>query len=177
MNFKEYLTDDYYRNTDGKSYGFFSYFILRKKTRMISRLRKCQHSNGFFQLINRLIYKHYSCWNNNNFPIKTNIGKGFYLGHSGGQYINKDARIGENCNINHSVTIGQENRGERLECPTIGSKVWIGCNSVIVRGIYIGDNVFIAPNSFVNFDVLNNSIVIAGKIVSNIDATKDMLIA
>lgn len=37
--------------------------------------------------------------------------------------------------------------------PTIGNDVWIGPNAVVVGGITIGDNVLIAANSFVNFDV------------------------
>ena len=55
----------------------------------------------------------------------------------------------------------------------IGNKVWIGTNSVIVGKITIGDNVLIAPNSFVNFDVPSNSIVIGnpGKIIPSTNAT------
>lgn len=41
-----------------------------------------------------------------------------------------------------------------------GNKVWIGVNSTIVGNIKIGDNVLIAPNSFVNCNVPSNSIVI-----------------
>jgi serine O-acetyltransferase len=38
--------------------------------------------------------------------------------------------------------------------------VWIGPNAVIVGKIKIGNNVLIAPNAYVNFDVPDNSIVI-----------------
>jgi serine O-acetyltransferase len=38
--------------------------------------------------------------------------------------------------------------------------VWIGANAVIVGGITIGSNVLIAPNSYVNFDVPANSVVV-----------------
>ena len=55
--------------------------------------------------------------------------------------------------------IGQENRSERKGCPVIGNKVWIGTNSTIVGSIKIGDNVLIAPNTFVNCDIPSNSIV------------------
>ncbi|WP_202807025.1 hypothetical protein [Planktothrix agardhii] len=34
-----------------------------------------------------------------NIPSKTQIGKGFYIGHFGGIIINQDVKIGENCNI------------------------------------------------------------------------------
>lgn len=49
--------------------------------------------------------------------------------------------------------------GGRKGSPTIGSKVWIGVNATIVGNVRIGDNVLIAPNSFVNKDVPDNSIV------------------
>ncbi|MBQ7617187.1 serine acetyltransferase [bacterium] len=172
MKFKDYWLSDYYRNTDGDTYKPYKYFFMGKKLRMIYWLRRCQCSRGLLQIINRLIYRHYSYWNNNEIPYKTQIGKGLYLGHSGGRYINKEAKIGDNCNINHNVTIGKENRGGRLGCPTIGSKVWIGCNSVIVGKVFIGDNVMIAPNSFVNFDVPSNSLVISGKIIKKDNPTE-----
>jgi serine O-acetyltransferase len=35
----------------------------------------------------------------------------------------------------------------------------MGANAVIVGGISIGNNVLIAPNSYVNFDVPDNSVV------------------
>lgn len=93
-------------------------------------------------------------------PTNTNIGSGLYIGHFGTIVINKKATIGKNCNIAHSITIGQANRGKLKGYPTIGDKVWIGTGSVIVGKITIGSNVLIAPNSFVNFDVPENSLII-----------------
>ena len=68
--------------------------------------------------------------------------------------------IRKNINIATGVTIGQENRGKRKGCPTIGDNVWIGTNSVIVGNIKIGNDVLIAPLAFVNFDVPDHSVVI-----------------
>ncbi len=51
-------------------------------------------------------------------------------------------------------------RGKRKGVPTIGNRVCINANSVIVGKITIGDDVVIAPNTFVNFDVPSHSIVI-----------------
>lgn len=87
------------------------------------------------------------------------IGKGLYLGHAFNITINKNAIIGENCNIHKGVVIGRENRGKRKGCPTIGNNVWIGINSAIVGDIVIGDDVLIAPCSFVNCDVPSHSVV------------------
>lgn len=122
----------------------------------------------------RLMFKHYMC----KFGIQThwslNVGKGFYIGHFGSIIIGAGAIIGDNCNINQGVTIGIENRGERKGSPTIGDRVWIGANSVVVGKIVIGNNVLIAPLTFVNFDVPDNSIVAGNpaKIIPNLHATE-----
>lgn len=88
------------------------------------------------------------------------VGKGFYVGHPYNITINSRAVLGDNVNIHKGVTIGQENRGKRKGTPTIGSCVWIGVNSTIVGNIKIGDDVLIAPNSYVNCDVPSHSIVL-----------------
>lgn len=105
---------------------------------------------------------------------KTNIGKGLYVGHPYGITINAEAVIGENCNIHKGVTIGQENRGKRKGVPTIGNRVWIGINAVVVGKITIGNDVLIAPLAYVNFDVPDHSIVIGnpGKIIPRENATE-----
>ncbi len=82
--------------------------------------------------------------------------------------------MGDNFNIAHGVTIGQANRGKARGCPVIGDMVWIGTGAVIVGKVNIGSNVLIAPNSFVNFDVPDNSVVLGnpGKIIPKADATE-----
>lgn len=92
-------------------------------------------------------------------PRKCIIGDGFYLGHPYNITINPKAIIGKNCNIHRGVVIGQENRGSRIGAPIIGDNVWIGINSAIVGKITIGNDVLIAPNSYVNCDIPSNSIV------------------
>lgn len=87
------------------------------------------------------------------------IGVGLYLGHAYNITINPKAKIGCNCNIHKGVVIGQTNRGKKAGAPTIGNQVWIGINSAIVGNVTIGDDVLIAPNSFVNVDVPSHSVV------------------
>ncbi len=107
-------------------------------------------------------------------PLNTKIGEGLYIGHDGFVVINADAVIGKNVNILQGVTIGQENRGPRKGAPTIGSKVVICPGAVIVGKITIGDDVIIAPNSYVNFDVPSHSVVVGnpGVIHHKEEATK-----
>lgn len=87
------------------------------------------------------------------------IGGGIYIGHAYNITINPKAQIGRNCNIHKGVVIGQTNRGKTQDVPIIGNEVWIGINAAIVGGITIGDDVLIAPNSFVNVDVPSHSVV------------------
>ena len=91
--------------------------------------------------------------------IDTKIGEGLYIGRPYCITINPKAVIGKNCNIHKGVTIGQENRGVRKGTPVIGDEVWIGINSTIVGNVKIGNDVLISPNSFVNCDIPDHSIV------------------
>ena len=92
--------------------------------------------------------------------------------HNGTFNINAETVIGDNCNIGVGTLIGQENRGNRKGCPTIGNCVWIGANCSIVGRITIGDDVLIAPNSFVNFDIPPHSVVVGGRIIAKDNATE-----
>ena len=110
-------------------------------------------------------------------PPRTEIGEGFYIGHSGRVIINPEAKLGKNINISTGVTVGYENRGKRKGTPVIGDDCWIGTNSVIVGNVRIGEDVLIAPLTFVNFDVPPHSIVIGNpaKIIHRENATKDYI--
>ena len=93
-------------------------------------------------------------------PWNLNVGKGLYLGHPRNITINPNVVIGDWCNLHKGVTIGQENRGKRKGCPTLGNRVYVGINAVVVGNITIGDDVLIAPGAYVNCDVPSHSIVI-----------------
>lgn len=84
--------------------GFRYTWIIRN----IAESRKYSLKWIFFNLLRkRYTYKY-------GFQISpaTQIGEGLYIGHFGTIVINGRAKIGENCNIAHSVTIGQANRGK-----------------------------------------------------------------
>ena len=91
---------------------------------------------------------------------KASIGKGCYLGHPYNITVGDEVRIGNNVNLHKGCTIGRENRGKRVGVPVIGNCVHIGINATVVGNIKIGDDVIIASNSFVNFDVPDHSVVI-----------------
>lgn len=87
------------------------------------------------------------------------MGKGLYLGHAFNITINPNCEIGDWCNIHKGVTIGQQNRGKLKGVPKIGNHVWIGVNATIVGNVEIGDDVLIAPNTYVNQSIPSHSIV------------------
>ncbi|WP_326981863.1 serine acetyltransferase [Chryseobacterium sp. MYb264] len=141
-------------------------FILRKAQKHLK--------TPVLHLFWKLVLRHYQIKYGYQIYPETQIGEGLYLGHWGALVINPHARIGRNCNIAQGVTIGQQNRGKKQGYPTIEDEVWIGTNAVIVGGITIGSNTLIAPNSYVNFDVPANSVVMGNpaQIYSKADATE-----
>lgn len=89
-----------------------------------------------------------------------NIGKGLVIGHWGRIVMNTVAEFGNEIMLTHNVTIGRDVRGKRKGSPKIGNRVCIRSNSTVVGNITIGNDVLIAPNTFVNFDVPSHSVVI-----------------
>lgn len=141
-------------------------YLLRK----IQKHKRGGVLKGFYSAIYRMVSVFYC----NEISHVAEIGPGLYIGHPYGITVNPNAKIGKNCNIHKGVTIGQENRGKRKGAPTIGDCVWIGVNSTIVGKITIGDDVLIAPNTYVNCDVPSHSIVFGNPCVikSNAHATE-----
>ena len=145
--------------------GFRYTFYLRK----VAYYRPHRRTFGMLPyLYNRLWLNHYRFRYGFEISPTTVIGPGLYLGHFGGVVISPLAVLGSNINIAQGVTIGAASRGARRGAPTLGDRVWVGANAVIVGRVTIGDDALIGPGAYVNFDVPANSIVIGnpGKIVS-----------
>lgn len=108
------------------------------------------------------------------FYVNLNIGDALVIGHWGRIIVSGDAKIGKQCMLTHGVTIGRDIRGKRKGVPIIGDRVCIRANSTVVGNVIIGNDVLIAPNTFVNFDVPSNSIVIGNpaKIISRENASE-----
>lgn len=142
---------DYRRNKNGEGY------VLR----FLWLLRKGQSTNSvLLKKFISLLLRHYRLKYGLEISHHTKIGKGLYLGHAFNITINSGATIGDNCNLHKGIVIGRTNRGELKGVPTIGNQVWIGINAAVVGNIKIGNDVLIAPNSFVNCDVPSHSIVL-----------------
>lgn len=111
-------------------------------------------------------------------PIGTKIGDGFYIAHKGTIVIYGSDSLGKNIYISANATIGLQSRGKKYGAPIIGDNVWIGANSVIVGKVKIGSNVLIAPNTYINFDVPDNSIVLGspGNIIPRENAVEGYIL-
>ena len=94
------------------------------------------------------------------FENNVTIGEGLIIGHWGDIILNENVKFGNGLFITHGVNIGRDIRGKRAGTPTFGNNVCVRGNSTVVGNITIGDDVLIAPNTFVNFDVPSHSIVI-----------------
>lgn len=121
-----------------------------------------------YQANTSTIWRHYYAWrikkleNKTGFSFELNpsIGKGLIIGHWGKIVINGQVKFGDYFFITHGVTIGRDIRGKRAGVPIFGDRVCIRANSTVVGKVSIGNDVLIAPNTFVNFDVPDHSIVI-----------------
>ena len=153
------------------------YIIFSPHLLYIFYFRMANNTKGVTRWFFRILLLLKSIKTNIQIPFTTKIGEGFYIGHWGRVIINGNVKIGRNVNIATGVTIGQTNRGPKKGCPVIGNNVWIGTNAVIVGNITIGDDVLIAPLSFVNMSIPDHSIVIGNpaKIIYREDATKDYI--
>jgi serine O-acetyltransferase len=97
---------------------------------------------GFTQ---RWIYQHYGL----EIVVGANIGGGLYIAHPVGVVI-APRRMGKNCSVIASVTIGMRNE---WDFPTIGDRVFIGAGARVLGGITIGDNAVIGANAVVLNDI------------------------
>lgn len=83
-------------------------------------------------------------------------GFGLKIHHWGYIIVNKDARIGDNCDIYPGVVIGQTSE---KKVPIIGNNCFIGLDSKIIGDIKIGNNVIIAPNAVVTKSFPDNVVI------------------
>lgn len=150
---------DFYRMTGTlykKNFHSFLSRCLRHNLAYMRLFRKYQKKPTFFKRFRLYrITKKYGL----EISVNAKIGKGLYLGHPYNITVGGDVVIGDNVNLNKGCTIGATNRGY-VGSPKIGNNVYIGINATVVGNINIGDDVLIAPNSYVNFDVPSHSVVI-----------------
>lgn len=90
------------------------------------------------------------------------IGQRFILDHGYGTVIGETTKIGDDCYILNSVTLGATGIAGNLtgkRHPTIGDRVEIGAFARIYGPVTIGDDVFIGPHTLIKEDVPRRSLI------------------
>ena len=123
-------------------------------------LHKCaKFGGGGKRLFWKLVNHHYFIKLGFTIPENT-FGKGLNIHHYGCIVVNDNARIGENCNIQQGVNIGQNYGSENV--PTIGNDVYIGPGAKIFGKVTIADGCVIGANAVVCKDFLEPNKIIIG---------------
>jgi serine O-acetyltransferase len=124
----------------------------------------------YFRRRNRLLFYFFFLWLRNlkikygfDISYRTQIGKGFYIGHFGNIVIHGDTIIGDNCNISQGITFGVSNSGTTIGVPTIGDHVFVGPGACVFGAIRIGNHVTISANAVVTEDVPHYHTVLSTK--------------
>jgi len=139
---------------------------FQQRLRKIEYLNNVRRSNIFcriHQIILEIINHHSAIKLGLTIP-KNVFGAGLCIVHYGTIVVSPQSRVGENCRIHPSTSIGYYNGA-----PTIGNNVYIGPGAKLFGEITIGNNVTIGANAVVNRDIPNNVTVggIPAKIISN----------
>jgi serine O-acetyltransferase len=102
------------------------------------------------------------------FHIPLNVfGPGLRLVHYGTIIVNRNARIGANCELHNLIHIAQnlhvaQKGAESDKAPTIGDNVFIGPGARVLGDITIADGIVIGANSVVTKSFYETNITIAG---------------
>lgn len=90
------------------------------------------------------------------------IGQGTNIGDRTEIHVGNEVNIGENCAISWDVCIldrdyhSYNSDKEEKKSIIIGNHVWIGCKTIILKGVNIGNGVVIAAGSVVTKDIPPN---------------------
>lgn len=95
------------------------------------------------------------------------IGNSVFFNHNCSITCIEKIEIGDNCNFANNVVIVDHDhklgkfgveKGYTSSSIQIGENVWVGANSVILRGVTIGEGAVIAAGAVVNSDIPSNEI-------------------
>ena len=132
--------------------------ILLRKTEFYVNCKKTFVGKIFGKVLQFLYYKKRLKYNT---YIPLNVfGPGLSIAHFGSIIVNGNAKVGENCRIQDSVTIGATN-GES-DAPVIGNNGFIGSGARIIGKVNIASDIAIGANAVVVKDFNKSGITIGG---------------
>lgn len=103
-------------------------------------------------------------------PWKTRIGPGFRVDHGQALVVNDGTVFGAGCTVRNGCVIGNKRLkdGTYSKAPTLGDRVDIGANAVVIGPITIGSDVVIGAGAVVVKDVPPNSVVVGnpGRVIT-----------
>jgi serine O-acetyltransferase len=123
----------------------WKYEILLRKTEFYKNSRK--------GLIGSIMYAFYAIRKKNlgnrlGFSVPENVfGPGLSIGHVSPIVVNSQAKVGCNCRLNDSVTIGATNGSSKA--PVLGDNCFIGSGARLIGDISIADDVAVGAGAVV----------------------------
>lgn len=125
-----------------------------------------------------LQYRYYKLRLKHNTFIPLNVfGPGLSIAHFGSIVVNGNSKVGKNCRIQESTTIGATNGSDKA--PILGDNIFIGSGARIIGDIQIANDVCIGAGAVVVKSVLDKGITIGGvpaKRISNKSSESNLLI-
>lgn len=129
------------------NYWWMDALRFQMRLRKIEYLHNCCRNNFFrrIQLFCLEVLNHRLA-TRLGFTIPKNVfGPGLCIVHYGTIVVSRFAKVGANCRIHPSTSIGDKDGA-----PTLGDNVYIGPGAKLYGDIQIGDNVSIGANAVVN---------------------------
>lgn len=119
---------------------------LRKLEYWVNKPGKRNYLKRFIILIKKYFFHKKSIKYGLFIPLNV-FDSGLSIAHMGCIVINQNCKIGKNCRIHETVTIGAT--GGVSDAPKIGNNVFIGTGAKIIGNITIADNVAIGAGAVV----------------------------
>lgn len=158
MRIRQYIYQDRQANLSNPTKGKYIVIMLRI-AQLIVRKKTTKVLFFWYLIFYRVVVEWFMSveisWN-------TDIGTGFQIWHGSGLVIHPKTIIGRNCAIRQCTTIGVKNNlngSDHVQAPIIGDGVDIGCNTVIIGDISIGNNVIIGAGSVVIKSIVDHAVV------------------
>ncbi|PPI12526.1 serine O-acetyltransferase [Rathayibacter sp. AY1D2] len=88
------------------------------------------------------------------------IGRRLFIDHGMGVVIGETARIGDDCMLFHSVTLGGRSARRERRHPTLGDRVVVGAGAVVLGPLVLGSDVSVGANAVVVKDAPDGAVLV-----------------